>query len=303
MRKHLLLLVTIVITTSASAQFYVSASGGLSMGSAGILLGTSLNDTKTEAKNHYGSYGEGLNAQLMGGYFFNEMFGLELGLGYLHGSDQTIDSYKVNDSGAIAEFTEGIAHGRAYGLNLSLVYKFNEKIYGKIGAITKLGGKTEAIFTKTTPTPFGPILAEGVTDYHGRIPLGFTATIGRKFKLNDNLNLFAELEYLGINVTRDNSEFQKLTISTPNVPGNSFYAGSPAVPTHTWNIGDAPYKWLSEVPGLPADKVVTIYAPTEITYVDTLANPNPDPSKALSSVVPYSSFGINFGITYTFSKK
>ena len=287
MRKHLLLFVAITIATSASAQFYVSASGGLSMGSAGILLGTSLNDTQTEAKNHYGSYGEGLNAQLMGGYFFNDMFGLELGLGYLHGSDQTIDSYKVNDAGTIAEFTEGIARGRAYGLNISLVYKFNEKIYGKIGAITKLGGKTEAIFTKTTPTPLGPILAEGVTDYHGRIPLGFTASIGHKFELNDNLNLFAELEYLGINVTRDNSEFQELAINYPAV-------AAVTIPDGTWNLGEAP---------LSHPVFGTIYAPTEITYVDTLANPNTDPSKALSSVVPYSSFGINFGITYTFSKK
>ncbi|WP_299524933.1 outer membrane beta-barrel protein [uncultured Lutibacter sp.] len=292
MRKNLLLLVALVMATSASAQFYVSASGGLSMGSAGILMGTSLNDTKTEAENHYGSYGEGLNAQLMGGYFFNDMFGLELGVGYLHGSDQTIDTYKVNDAGSIAEYTEGIAHGRAYGLNLSLVYKFNEKIYGKIGAITKLGGKTEAIFTKTTSTPLGPIIAEGVTDYHGRIPLGFTATIGHKFKLNDNLNLFAELEYLGINVTRDNSEYQELLVTTPAIPAG--VVGASAVPSMTWTLGEAP---------LAHPVFGTIAAPSKITYVDNLSTTNTDPSKALSSVVPYSSFGINFGITYNFGNK
>lgn len=294
MRKNLLFLVAIVMATSASAQYYVSASGGLSMGSAGFLMGTSLNDNRTEAENHYGSYGEGFNAQLKAGYFFDNMFGVELGLGYLHGSDQTIDSYKVNDAGSISEYTEGIAHARAYGLNLSLVYKFNEKIYGRIGAITKVGGKTEAEFTKTTPTPFGPILAEGVTDYHGRIPLGFTAAIGYKYNLSDNLNLFAELEYLGINVTRDTSEYQELTVTTPAIPANALGAGSPAMPVATWNLGDAP---------LAHPVFGTIAAPSEITYVDNLSTTNTDPSKALSSVAPYSSFGINFGITYTFGKK
>jgi len=297
MRKNLLLLVAIVMATSASAQYYVSASGGLSMGSAGVLMGTSLNADKTEANNHYGSYGEGLNAQLMGGYFFNDMFGLELGVGYLHGSDQTIDSYKVNDAGSIAEYTEGIAHGRAYGLNLSLVYKFNEKIYGKIGAITKLGGKTEAIFTRTTQTPLSvygiaPIIAKGVTDYHGRIPLGFTATIGYKYNLTDNLNLFAELEYLGINVTRDTSKYSNLTVTTPSIPAG--VVGASAVPSMTWSLGEAPL--VHPVFG-------TIAAPSEITYVDNLSTTNTDSSKALASVVPYSSFGINFGITYTFGKK
>jgi len=297
MRKNLLLLAAIVMATSASAQYYVSASGGLSMGSAGILLGTSLNADQSEAENHYGSYGEGMTAQLRGGYFFNNMFGLEVGVGYLHGSDQTINSYKVNDAGDISEYTEGIAHGRAYGLNVSLVYKFNEKVYGKIGAITKLGGKTEAEFTKTTQTPLSaygiaPILAEGVTDYHGRVPLGFTAAIGYKYNLSDNLNLFAELEYLGINVTRDNSEYSDLIVTTPAIPAG--VVGASAVPSMTWSLGDVP---------LAHPVFGTIAAPSKITYVDNLSTTNTDPSKALSSVVPYSSFGINFGITYTFGKK
>ncbi|SNR56536.1 Opacity protein [Lutibacter agarilyticus] len=303
MRKILLLLVAFCTINVAFAQFYVSASGGYSIGSAGILTGTSLNDAQTKATNHYGSYGEGFNTQLRGGYFFNKMFGLELSLGYLGGSDQNISNYLKNDDGDIKEFTNGNAHAEAFGINLALAYNFNENFYGKIGVVSKLGGKTEATFTRTTPTPFGPIVAEGVNDYHGRPPLGFTAAFGYKYKLTDNLNLFAELEYLGINVTRDTSEFAELTITTPNVPGDVFYPGSPAVPSNTWNLGDAPYLWLSEVPGLPQETIVPIYAPSEIDYVDSLPEPNNDPSKSLSSVAPYSSFGINIGITYTFSKK
>ena len=80
MKKYLFLFAALIVATSASAQFYVSASGGAQIGSAGFLTGTSLNSNWSEASNHYGSYGEGINAQIKAGYFFSEMFGAELGL-------------------------------------------------------------------------------------------------------------------------------------------------------------------------------------------------------------------------------
>jgi hypothetical protein len=300
--KKLLIFVFALVATSASAQFYVSASGGAQIGSAGILMGTELNAAKTIATNEYGSFGEGLNAQLRGGYFFNKTFGVELGLGYLHGADQVRDSYKASSAGVVSEVVDAKAYARAYGFTAALVYNFNDNIYGKFGAVTKIGGKTVAELTRTSTTPFGNIVTKGEQEYNGRIPLGFIGAMGYKYKINDKLNLFAELEYLGINVTRDKSEFTSLNITTPNVPASAFYAGSPAVPSKTWKLGDAPYLWLSEVPGLPASSITTIYAPTKITYLDELPNPNTDPSKALSEVAPYSSFGLNIGITYSFGK-
>ncbi len=281
MKRNLLLVAAILVANFSFAQFYISGSAGYGISSAGIVTGTSLNEAQTKETNHYGSYGEGINFQLKGGYFFNETFGVELGVGYLNGSDQDISSY-VADGGTIKEYTEGTAHARAYGLTAALVYNFPKNFYGRIGMVTKLGGKTEAEFTKTTPTPFGAIVAEGVNDYHGRIPLGFTAAFGYKFQLSDNWNIFAELEYLGINVTRDTSEFSELTIDYPATPYSQ---------EGTWNLGDAP---------LDHPVFGTIWAPSEITYEDSLPVPNTDPSKALTSVAPYSSFGLNIGITYTF---
>ena len=292
MKRNLLLVAAILVANFSFAQFYISGSAGYGMSSAGIVTGTTLNESHTKETNHYGSYGEGLNFQLKGGYFFNETFGVELGVGYLNGADQNISSY-VADGGAIKEITEGTAHARAYGLTAALVYNFPNNFYGKIGMVTKLGGKTEAEFTKYTETPLSiygisPIVSEGVNDYHGRIPLGFTAAFGYKYQLSDNWNIFAELEYLGINVTRDTSEFAELSITTPAIPAE--IVGTP-VPEMTWNLGDAP---------LEHPVFGTIWAPSEITYEDSLPVPNTDPSKALTSVAPYSSFGLNIGITYSF---
>lgn len=295
MKRNLLLVAAILVANFSFAQFYVSGSAGYSMSSAGIITGTSLNADWSKETVHRGSYGEGLNFQFRGGYLFNKTFGVELGLGYLLGADQNISSYVLNDAKTIKEYTEGTAHARAYGLTAALVYNFPNNFYGRIGLVTKVGGKTIAEFTKTTPTPFGAIVAEGVNDYHGRIPLGFTGSFGYKFKLSDNLNLFAELEYLGVNVTRDTSEFSELTIDYPAIPQGSLGGGVPAatIPSGTWNLGDAPIE--HPVFG-------TIWAPSDITYEDSLPVPNTDPSKALTSVAPYSSFGINFGITYNFGK-
>lgn len=294
MKKYLLLFAAIVMATSASAQFYTSVTGGYAIGSAGVLMGTSLNASQTEAKNHYGSYGEGANYQIRAGYMFNDTFGVELGVGYLQGANQNKDSFVQDKTGVITETTNAIAYGRAYGLTASLVYKFTQNIYGRFGALTKIGGKTVAEFTKNTNTPFGPIVSVGKQDFHGRFPFGFNAALGYTHKLSDHFKLFAELEYLGIQVTRDNSVFKSLNITTPAIPANALGAGSPAMPSQTWNLGDAPL--VHPVFG-------TIYAPNKITYVDTLSTANADPSKALSETVPYSSFGINFGITYTFGSK
>jgi len=294
MKKIRLILAGLLFTNLAIAQFYVTGSAGYSIGSAGILTGTSLNESQTKSTNHYGSYGEGVNFQFRGGYFFNKTFGAELGFAYLHGADQNISMYAA-DGVIIKEYTDGIAHARAYGLTAAMIYNFSDNFYGKIGMVTKLGGKTEAEFIRTTPTPFGGIVAEGVNDYHGRIPLGFTATLGYSHPLSGNWNVFAELEYLGINVTRDTSEFAALTIDYPAIPQGSLGGGAPAatIPGGTWNLGDAPIN--HPVFG-------TIWSPSEITYEDSLPFPNTDPKKSLSTVAPYSSFGFNIGVTYTFNK-
>jgi hypothetical protein len=293
--KKVLFFIFTLVATSASAQYYVSFSGGYSISSAGMILGTSLNSDQSIATIKKGSYGEGLNTQIRAGYFFNETFGVELGFAYLHGADQNIDSYRTNVSAtnvtSIAEWTTGTAHGRAYGLNLALVYNFNDNVYGKFGAITKVGGATEAEFVKTTKTAFGPIVATGKADYNGRLPLGFTASMGYKHKLTSNLNLFAELEYLGINVTRDTSEYTELAVAYPAIPQGSLGGGQPAqtIPAYTWHLGEPNH------PVFPTPA-------KDIAYVDSLDPLNKDQSKALTSVVPYSSFGINIGVTYSFGK-
>ncbi|SDR96404.1 Outer membrane protein beta-barrel domain-containing protein [Polaribacter sp. KT25b] len=279
--KRLIVLVTaICISSFTYGQFQVSVSTGYSVGSAGMKLGETMSTTETE--NTYGSYGEGLNFQLRGTYFFNNKFGLDLGLGYLNGSDQTVSEVSVPGTEV-----DAIARARAFGASASVVYKFNKNVYGRFGALVKVGGKTEAVVYNQATLPDATATALGlpsgsytetnyVEDYHGHLPLGFVAALGYTYELNENFSLFVEGEYYGISLKRKDSKIQEFNTDVFLPDGTVAMSG------------------LYTLDNLPAGTY------QETTYVDTLSNTETDASKKLSQKVPYSSFGINFGLIYKF---
>lgn len=270
------------ISSISFAQFQVSVSSGYAIGSAEMKLGEKINTSQTE--NSYGSYGEGANFQLRGTYFFGESFGAEIGLGYLRGTDQTVSKVNLPN-----REVDAVARARAFGASASMVYRFTNNIYGRFGALIKVGGKTEAViydktvFSQDEADAFGvPLGSYSETnykeDFHGQFPLGFIAALGYKYDLKNNLSLFAEAEYYGISLKRKDSELSEFNTDIVLPDGNVAVAGFYSLD----NLPDGYNK--------------------ETTYVDNLDNNNTDSSKKLSQKVPYSSFGINFGITYTFNK-
>ncbi|MBU2929282.1 outer membrane beta-barrel protein [Winogradskyella psychrotolerans] len=282
MKQIIIVVTALIFSTTTYAQFQVSASGGYAISSAGMKLGETQTSSSTE--NSYGSYGEGLNAQLRGTYFFNDAIGVDLSLGYLHGSDQTVS--KVNLTGYEVD---AIARARAFGAAASIVYKFNPNIYARLGALVKLGGKTEAVvYQKATfsqaeadaiGVPLGSYSETNyVEDYHGQFPLGFVAALGYEHPLNDHFSLFAEAEYYGISLKRKDSEITEFNTDVVLADGTVAVRG------------------LYSLDNLPAGVNKTT------TYVDELSNDNTDTSKELAVKVPYSSFGINFGVIYKFKK-
>lgn len=280
MKQFGIVLTALLISSLSFAQVEVSLSTGYAVGSAGMKLGETINLSETE--NAYGSYGEGANVQLRGTYYFNESFGVDLGLGYLHGTDQTISEVNVPN-----REVDAVARARAFGASTSIVYKFTNNIYGRFGALLKLGGKTEAVvydksvLSQAEAEAFGiPLGSYSETnykeDFHGHFPLGFVGALGYKFNLNDNLNLFVEAEYYGISLKRKDSEITEFNTDVVLPDGTVAFAGF-------YNIDNLPNGYNKET-----------------TYVDNLSNSNTDSSRKLSQKVPYSSFGINFGITYRF---
>ena len=279
--KHLFIVFTaLMLSTVSYSQFEMSISTGYAFDSAGMKLGETVNISETE--NSYGSYGEGANVQIRGTYFFNDSFGVDLSVGYLQGTDQTVSKVDLPNRNV-----DAVARARAFGATTSIVYKFTNNFYGRFGALLKLGGKTEAVIYDKTVLSQAEVDAFGIPlgsysetnykeDFHGHFPLGFVGALGYKFNLNDNFQLFVEAEYYGISLKRKDSEITEFNTDVVLPDGTVAVSG------------------LYTIDNLPAGYN------KKTTYVDNLANDNTDSSKKLSQKVPYSSFGVNFGITYKF---
>ena len=203
---------------------------------------------------------------------------------YLHGADQDISVVSLPDTEVNA-----VARARAFGASASVVYKFTNNIYGRFGALLKLGGKTEgviyqkSVFSEAEAEAFG--VPEGSysetnykEDFHGHFPLGFVGALGYKYDLDDNFSMFVEAEYYGISLKRKDSEISEFNTDVKLPDGTVAVSG------------------LYTIDNLPEGVNRTT------TYVDNLSNTNTDTSKELSQKVPYSSFGLNIGITYKFNK-
>ncbi len=281
--KHLITVCAAVLASTMSyGQWQVSASSGYAIESATMKLGERV--SVSEIENSYGSYGEGANVQIRGTYFFGESFGVDLGVGYLNGADQDVSVVDLPGTEVNA-----IARARAFGASTSIVYKFTNNIYGRFGALLKLGGETEAVVYRKSvfsPEEAGALgIPEGSyseTNYkegfHGHFPLGFVGALGYKYDLNTNFSLFVEAEYYGISIKRKNSEFSEFNTDIVLPDGTVAVSG---------------YYSLDNLPD---------GAHRKTTYVDHLSNANTDTSKKLSQRVPYSSFGLNIGVTYRFER-
>ena len=268
------------ITITTYAQVQISYSTGYAIGSANTKLGEKISSSQTVIS--YGSYGEGTNFQLRVGYFFNDTFGVDLGIAYLYGADQIVTKVSLPN-----QEVNAIARGRAFGASPSVVYRFTNNLYGRFGALIKIGGRTEAVvynkvvFSEVQATAQGLPLGSYsetnyVQDFHGRLPLGFIGAFGYKYDLNKSWSLFLEAEYLGISIKRNDSELAEFNTDIKLPDGTVAVAG------------------FYTLDNLPEGFNRTT------TYVDELSNTNTDSSIELAQAVPYSSFGLNFGITYQF---
>ncbi len=271
MKKTILTLSIIFISIASSAQYYVSFSGGYAFGvgkkdfgSNSVLAATGIVDMG----NFEGSYGEGVQTQLRAGYFFNEKWGVEVGVGYIYGTDQEFQK--------VAGILDVKTRGRAFGASLSGIYNVTKNVYVRAGLLTKIAGKTEAVTDLTLPTQVtglpADVKADFTTDFHGEFPLDFIGAVGYKLPIADNWSLFGEVEYMSINVTRDISKLGDYNA--------------------TIGANDLPRDNLSQILGAtPLSQLVPLLQ-DELQWGE---NGLPSPE------APYSSFGINFGITYTFN--
>lgn len=270
MKKIILALTMLFATATVSAQFYVSGNTGYAFGTGEKVLGTST--TISGSTDLEGSYGEGVHFGLRGGYMFNSKWAVELNVGYLYGTDQEIQ--KVSLPGVNFNLD---GRGRAYGASLSAVYNVTDNFYARAGYLTKLGGKTEAVGSLAIDAI--ALETDFTTNFRGKFPSGFVGAIGYKYPVANNWSIFAEVEYLGVSVTRNKSEAGDFSATI----GGTTVTKDQVVQTLT---------------AVAANPALTDLAQGAILLLNDEVQwgqnglPAPD--------APYSSIGINFGVTYTF---
>ena len=263
MKKNLLLVVALFLATTMSAQFYAGLGVGYGMGASKRVNGTKIDGNTTT--NIYGSYGQGFNTTLKAGFMFNDNMGVELGVSYLFGATQTKDDHK-----------DYLEEAKSNGLRLipSLVYKLDNGFYGRFGVIVPVMGST--VITAVDDDFMGMgIKKETEMETHGSFSIGFAGAIGYEYALSDNLNLFGEVEYIGMSIKSGSATFTKYDVGGKDQLG-------------AMTTSQKEYTFLDEV---------------DNSSDNTPSNPNYDASKATVTMrqkAPFSSFGLNIGVTYAF---
>lgn len=259
MKKLLLFVIATTIATSLSAQFYVGLNAGYGIGASQRVNG--VETTSNSDINIYGSYGEGLNMGLKLGYMFNENLGFELGSSYLMGFAQTkIESDKISEE------------AKSSGLRLSpqFVMKLESGLYTRFGMIIPVLGTT--VITKvddhfqTGATSYAK--KETTVETKGSFSYGFIGAVGYAYSLSDNMDLFAEIEYIGLSIKSGTAELTQFDLDGIDQLDNL-------------KTNQKEFEFVDEIK-------------------DTDNTNNDQATKELKQKAPFSSLGVNIGIIMKF---
>lgn len=290
MKKRLLCAIALALgVLDVYSQAYISVSGGYGFQINQKVLGRNATDV-SNVNELKGSYGEGYQAQLRGGYFFHKRWGGELAIGYLYGEDMPTNKNQILNMKA---------RGRAFGSSLSVVFNITDNIYVRAGGVTKIGGKTETLTELNTVLPlqlFNPMAPANVTtnlkadfqtDFHGKLPFGFIGGVGYRFRVADKIAFFIEGEYLNINVPRKESELKSFS-ATRTIGGST-------IPLTLQEFKGYMNSLKNQTPNARTEKLIQLANQISPLLEDKYSWEDKGAPDA-----PYSSFGFHFGVTYTF---
>ncbi len=258
MKKLLLLSAAIAIASSLSAQFYAGIGAGYGLGASKTVVGVQVSDDGNTQTNVYGSYGQGVNIVGKAGYMFNDFLGAELVADYFIGAAQTNYQYK-ND----------LIESKSNALLLApqLVVKTEMGIYSRFGiAVPVMGGTTTTGSYEKYMGGADDLVFE--KESHGTFSIGYTGTIGYNYAISDNMDFFAELQYVGMSVKGGDSKYTKKTLGSKDL-----------------------------LDGAKTSEIETEY----VDSIDGSATQDPDsPAKEIAETSPFSSIGVNVGIVMKF---
>ncbi len=252
--------------------FYASLNSGYNVGTGNIDVYSSMilgiaNSTQIDASTYQQEYlkinfGKGFNAGANLGYVFTKNIGLELGVNYLFGGKT---EGKQTDLSGNYSNTEAFA--KMIQIKPTLVFRAGyDKInpYAKVGMIIGSGK-----ITNTRNEKNGVDVFKETIEFDGGIPIGFHASLGTLYKLNEKLALFGELNLVSLEYAPEKGKFTE-----------SFKNGVDQLPTMT--IREKEIEFVD-------------------TYISSGAPSNPNEALKTPKIpFSFSSFGLNIGLQYQF---
>lgn len=268
-------------STSFAQKFYadIKAGYGFPILSENITLWDIPADNLRVSKNTKLSYGKGSVVGVNMGYMINPYIGVDLGVGYKHGTntftlstDQSIPNFYYQDENTY------FSRSLQFAISVVLTSGFKQwNPYCKIGVLGSYGINTNIKKSGSYYYNSGAQKEHtiNIRKFKGVKGIGAQVAIGITYTVQEYLSLFAELNVDALTCTADRSELIKSDISFEN--GN-----------HIDLLKNKSYR----------DKY-TKYV-NELTFSSQNAPSQDEALLELKTKLPYSSIGVNLGVKFRF---
>ena len=273
--KSMTILCALFITHFTNAQsdkgFYMNVNSSYNMGTGnvdylkssflGMFNSTETSSSRTEELVKV-NLGKGINVGANFGYMFTKNIGFELGANYLLGS-----KIKASQTSYTGDYGNSEIYAKMIQINPTLVFRSGfEKInpYAKVGMVL---GSGKIINNQNHKN--GEDVTNTTLELDGGTPIGFHASIGTLYNINNKIALFGEVNLVSLEYAPKKGNFTKYIKN-----------GEDILP-------------------LLQTRVKEVEFSDSFTETGEESNPN-EPSKAAFIPFSFSSFGINVGIQYQF---
>ncbi|MFP5080472.1 outer membrane beta-barrel protein [Pedobacter sp. JCM 36344] len=267
------------------------------------ITGTGAGATSTVSETALtGSFGQGFRAGLVGGYQFNSVLGLELGVNYFNSAEQDMMKQNVFNNGVNVLNLHTIGKVRALDLAPALVFRIPStgkfQPYTKVGVIIPVAGYLQ-INTSVNDQTGQVAASQGIASAPGtrtnlalnreekinpNATIGFQSALGFDYKISNRVSVFSELEYRNVSVGGKDKELEKydgtatVVLNATNAP-----AGSRALTLNDQPKGDREVNYHKTINSGMNVKGSANYDPTK-------------PSDELRSYINIGGLGLNVGL-------
>lgn len=247
--------------------------------------------TRISEKTITGSFGQGWRAGLTGGFRFNHVVAVELGVNYFRSEENTMAKQTgyIGNNRVLA--LEAVGQVSAFDLTPTLVFHLPTQMkfrpYLKMGAVVPIHGYLDINTTasdqtgtiaKTVNPNFVAIELTRSERVKPKPTIGFIGAAGFNYPIGKNLSFFSEIEYRNVSVNSDSKEVKSFNATGTLANGNKVNVGLSDLPT---GVRETNYhKTLTSSSNVPGT-----------------ANYNPNqPSDDLKSYINIGGLGLNVGL-------